>query len=198
VAYAADGDQFLVAWDHEPTENVGHIRGQRIAAATGQPLGAAIDIATGGTENRPTIAYDTLRKRWLVQYNEANGPGLSYNQSARFVDAEGRLLEPIAIARTKAFEGETHFGGDLTFAPGHGGRFFASFPREAGMASMAGQELLADGRPAGPQQNLGTGPYTCLANAANTKRNEFLTVWEGLDGREHFIHARLVGAQSNR
>ena len=182
VAYSEAGDQFLITWDHEPSDNVGNIRGQRVPAASGRMLGEPLDIATSGTENRSTIAYDNLRKRWLVQYNESATRGLSYNQTGRFVGTDGTLEDSMAIARTAAFEGDTLFGGDLAFTPGLRGRFFSSFASESDSASMSGQELLASGAPAGPQVKLGTGPYTCLNNAADTRLNRFLTVWEGLDG----------------
>ena len=197
VAYSEAGDQFLITWDHEPSDNVGNIRGQRVSAASGRMLGEPLDIATSGTENRSTIAYDNLRKRWLVQYNESATRGLSYNQSGRFVGTDGTLEDSIAIARTAAFEGDTLFGGDLAFTPGLGGRFFSSFASESDSAGMSGQELLASGAPAGTQIKLGTGPYTCLNNAADTRLNRFLTVWEGLDGKVHFIHARLFESRND-
>jgi hypothetical protein len=197
VAYSETGDQFLVTWDHEPAENVGNIRGQRVSAASGRLLGETLEIATTGTENRSTIAYDNLRKRWLVQYNESATRGLSYNQAGRFVETDGTLGNSIAIARTTAFEGDTLFGGDLAFTPGLRGRFFSSFASESDSAGMSGQELLASGAPSGPQVKLGTGPYTCLNNAADTRLNRFLTVWEGLDGKMHFIHTRLFETRKN-
>jgi hypothetical protein len=130
-----------------------------------------------------------------VQYNESSTPGLSYNQSGRFVNAAGTLGSAVSIAREAAFEGDTLFGGDLAFVPGFGGRFFSSFQCEAKTAAMGGQELLADGQPRGKQLNLGTGPFTSLNNAADTRQSRFLTVWEGLQGKEHYIYARLYEAE---
>lgn len=195
VAYATVGDQFLVTWDHEPIENRGRIRGQRLAAATGWELGEAFDITTGGTENRSAIAYDSVRERWLVQYNASPTPGFSYDQFGRFVGSDGKLGEEVPLAHTKAFEGDTLFGGDVAFVPGFGGRFSSSFARDGDATGMAGQESRGDGSPVGGQIDLGTGPYTCLNNAADTKRNRVLTVWEGLRGKEHFIYGRLFQCQ---
>jgi hypothetical protein len=198
IAYAQEGDQFLVTWDHEPSENRGHIRGQRISAASGKPLGGPLDIATGGTENRSTIAYDHHHKRWLVEYNESPAKGNSYDQAARFVTTQGELQEHVPIARTKDFEGDTQFGGDIAFLPAFGGRYFSSFASEGATAGMTGQELTAAGAPTGPAVDLGRGEYTSLNNAADTRHHRFLTVWEGRRGNVHFIHARLFAAEAAR
>jgi hypothetical protein len=192
VAYASSGNQFLVTWDHEPSNNLGYIRGQRMSAATGAPLGGAFNIATGGTENRSTIAYDSVNHRWLVQYNELPS-GFSYDQAARFVSPAGVVEASVPIAHTTAFEGDTLFGGDVAFAPGFGGRFFSSFGTDTG---MAGQESFAAAAPAGSQINLGTGPYTSLNNAADTRLNRFLTAFEGLSGGVHYVHGRLFQSES--
>ena len=155
VAYAAHGDQFLVTWDHEPQENHGYVRGRRISAATGELLGNPFDIATSGTDNRSAIAYDSGRQRWLVQYNSARTRGNSYDQFGRIVAADGTLGDEIPIATSTAFEGDTLFGGDIAFVPGHGGRFFSSFAREGRgtEGGMAGQELSADGTRLGEQSH---------------------------------------------
>jgi hypothetical protein len=191
VAYGSSGNQFLVTWDHEPSNNFGYIRGQRIDAATGGSLGGAFNIATGGTENRSTIAYDTVSDRWLVQYNESNTPGFSYDQSGRFVSPSGGVGGAIPIAHTTGFEGDTLLGGDVAFAPGFGGRFFSSFQSEAASVGIGGQETFANGTPVASQVNLGAGPYTSHNNAADTNLNRFLTVWEGLSGGVHYIHGRV-------
>jgi hypothetical protein len=198
VAYAADGDQFLVTWDHEPKENHGYIRGQRISAGTGKMLGESFDIATSGTDNRSTIAYDSGRNRWLVQYNSARTRGNSYDQYGRFVAVDGTLGEEIAIATSAAFEGDTLFGGDIAFVSGHGGRFFSSFARDGGgmEGGMAGQQLSADGARLGGQVMLGTGPYTCLNNAADSRLNRVLTVWEGREGNTHIIRGRVFRCEA--
>lgn len=195
VSYAASGDQFLVTWDHEPRENHGHIRGQRISAATGELLGEPFDIATSGTDNRSAIAYDSGRERWLVQYNSSRTLGNSYDQFGRFVAINGTPGDEIPIATSNAFEGDTLFGGDVAFVPGLGGRFFSSFARHKEGAEhtngMAGQELLANGKQLDGQSALGIGPYTCLNNAADTKLHRVLTVWEARDGKSYVIRGRV-------
>jgi hypothetical protein len=195
VAYAAQGDQFLVTWDHEPRENFGYIRGQRTSAATGELLGGPFDIATSGTDNRSAIAYDSQRERWLVQYNSARTPGNSYDQFGRFLAADGTPGDEISIATSDAFEGDTLFGADLAFVPRHGGQFFSSFARHKDGADetngMAGQGLSADGKRLGGQVALAFGPYTCLNNAADGKRNRVLTVWEARDGKTYVIRGRI-------
>jgi hypothetical protein len=193
VAYSSSGNQFLVAWDHEPSNNLGYIRGQRVSAATGATLGGAFNIATGGTENRSAIAYDSVNHRWLVQYNESATAGFSYDQGARLVSSASGVDSGVPIAHTTGFEGDTLFGGDVAFAPGFGGRFFSSFGTDTG---MAGQESFMTAAPAGSQINLGTGPFTSLNNAADTRLNRFLTTFEGLSGGVHYIHGRLFESRS--
>jgi hypothetical protein len=194
-AVAAAGDQFLVAWDHEPNDNHGHIRGRRISAAAGDLLGEPFDIATSGSDNRSAIAYDSSRERWLVQYNSSRTRGNSYDQFGRFVAADGTLGDEIPIATSAAFEGDTLFGADIAFVPGHGGRYFSSFARHSDgddvANGMAGQELSADGKRHSGQVALGIGPYTCLNNAADTRLNRVLTVWEGRDGKSYSIRGRI-------
>jgi hypothetical protein len=200
VAHAARGDQFLVTWDHEPRENHGHIRGQRISAVTGELLGEPFDIATSGTDNRSAIAYDRNGDQWLVQYNSSRTRGNSYDQFGRFVAWDGTLGDEIAIANTAAFEGDTLFGGDIAFVPGHGGRFFSSFARhkegDEHVNGMAGQELATDGKRLGGHVALGIGPYTCLNNAADSKLNRILTVWEARDGKTYVIRGRIFSCDT--
>jgi hypothetical protein len=195
ISHGAAGDQFLVTWDHEPRENHGHIRGRRVSAATGEPIGEPFDIATSGTDNRSAIAYDSGRQRWLVQYNSSRTRGNSYDQFGRFVKTDGTLGDEIPIATTAAFEGDTLFGGDVAFVAGHGGRFFSSFARhkdgDEAANGMAGQEFSADGARLGDQATLGIGPYTCLNNAADTRLNRILTVWEGREDKTYAIPGRI-------
>jgi hypothetical protein len=191
VTYGERGDQFLVTWDHEPVEDRGRIRGCRVEAASGKPIGEAFDVTTGGFENRSSAAYDTLRHQWLVQFNDSGTRGNSYDQGARLVTSDGKVGAAIAVASGKAFEGDTQFGCDIAYLPGLGGRYFSSFQREADEPAMAGQELDAVGRRIGDAAALGVGPYTSLSNAANTRDRQFLTAWEGLSGKPHRIFVRV-------
>jgi hypothetical protein len=187
IAWGAAGDQFLVSWDNED----GNIHARRVAAATGALAGSNIIVSSGGGKDRSCVAYDPLAERWLVQYNDGASAGFSYDQSGRFVNAQGTPVgAPIPLAHTPAFEGDTQFGGDLCFAPA-AGRFFSSFGTDTG---MGGQESLASGAPAAPQTVLGSGYYTSLNNAADPGRSRFLTVWEGLDGGTFRVFGQLYAA----
>jgi hypothetical protein len=75
-------------------------------------------------------------------------------------------------------------------------RFFSSFARNGDAGGMAGQELTAEGAPVASQVALGIGPYTCLNNAADTRLQRILTVWEGLDGKSHSIRGRIFASDA--
>ncbi len=187
VSWGEAGDQFLVTWDHED----GNILGRRVAASTGGLLGSTIQVTTGGGKDRSAIAYDPGRSRWLVQWNDVSHAGFSYDQWARLVDAGGIPIGGlIPIAHSTAFEGDTQFGGDVAFGR-LSERFFSSFGTDSG---MAGQESLGAGDPAAPAVTLGTGFYTSLNNAADARRNRFLTAWEGMVGGTYQVFGRLYAA----
>jgi len=197
VAYSSAANEFLVTWDHEPSPNFGNIRGQRINASTGAKIGGGFNIATVGTESRSSIAYDSLNNRWLIQYNTI-ASGFSFDQYARFVNADGSLnpTGPILIAHSSAFEGETLLGTDIAYVPGHDGRFFSAFQLETTMfAGMGGQETFASGQPVASQINLGSGPYGVMSLSGDTNLNRFLTVFEGLNGSSHTIYGRLFQSE---
>lgn len=196
IAYAADEDQFLVTWDHEPRENRGHIRGRRIAAGTGELLGDPFDIAASGADSRSCIAYDSMSERWLVQYNSARTRENSYDQYGRFVATDSTLGDEIPIATSTLFEGDTLFGGDVAYVPNNKGCFFSSFARDGDAGGMAGQVLGPDGMQMDGQVELAIGPYTSLNNAADARMDRVLTVWEGLDGKTHSIRGRIFACDT--
>ncbi len=188
VSWAPSGDQFLVTWDHAEGNDDGNIRGQRVSAATGGLLGSAIPVTTSGANDRSCIAFEPAGAHWLVQYNNRGNAGYSYDQYGQFVGVDGAVEgQPVAVAHTPAFEGDTQFGGDITFEPG-AQRFFSSFGTDTG---MGGQELLSSGSPLAGQVVIGTGFYTSLNNAADTEAHRFLTAWEGKPGNVYMIFGRL-------
>jgi hypothetical protein len=190
IAWGASGNQFLVTWDHDD----GNIRGQRIAAANGAPLGSVINVTTGGAKDRSCIAYDSVNLRWLVQFNNGANAGFSYDQYGQLINSDGSLSgAALPIAHTPSFEGDTQFGGDVAFVP-KPRRFLSSFGTDTGMGA---QESFANGSPVGAQVVLGTGYYTSLNNAADPQRNRFLTAWEGLAGNTFYIFGQLYGATLN-
>src|SRR4030095_5150248 len=93
---------------------------------------------------------------------------------------------PLPLAHTPAFEGDTQFGGDVSFVSG-AQRFFSSFGTDTG---MGGQESRTNGAAIGTQVVLGTGYYTSLNNASDPQRNRFLTAWEGLVGNSFQVFAQ--------
>jgi hypothetical protein len=190
IAWGSSGNQFLVTWDHDD----GNIRGQRIAAANGAPLGSVITVTSGGAKDRSCVAYDSVNLRWLVQFNNGANAGFSYDQYGQLINSDGSLSgASLPIAHTPGFEGDTQFGGDVAFAP-KPRRFLSSFGTDAGMGA---QESFASGAPVGAQVVLGTGYYTSLNNAADPQRNRFLTAWEGLAGNTFYIFGQLYAATLN-
>jgi hypothetical protein len=190
IAWGSSGNQFLVTWDHED----GNIRGQRIAAANGAPMGSVINVTTGGAKDRSCVAYDSVNLRWLVQFNNGGNAGFSYDQYGQLINSDGSLDgASLPIAHTPSFEGDTQFGGDVAFAP-KPRRFLSSFGTDTGMGA---QESVANGSPIGAQVVLGSGYYTSLNNAADPQRNRFLTAWEGLAGNSFYIFGQLYAATLN-
>jgi len=190
VAWGASGNQFLVTWDHEPVDNQGYIRGQRLSASNGSLIGGPFNIATTGTDNRSNIAYDSIRDRWFVQYNQINA-GASFDQFATLVNPDGSLASnSLPIANTAGFEGDTLLGGDIAFTPGFDGRFFSVFERELGtLNNSTGQESSAAGSRIGPQRILSNGGAGSISVAADTNLHRFLTVWDG--GANGFVRGNL-------
>lgn len=190
IAWGSSGNQFLVTWDHDD----GNIRGQRIAAANGAPLGSVINVSTNGAKDRSCVAYDSVNLRWLVQFNNGANAGFSYDQYGQLINSDGSLNgASLPIAHTTSFEGDTQFGGDIAFAP-KPRRYLSSFGTDTGMGA---QESLANGSPVGTQIVLGTGYYTSLNNAADPQRNRFLTAWEGLAGNSFYIFGQLYATTIN-
>ena len=123
-------------------------------------------------------------------------PGRPVRSFSRLTAAARRSFKTVGDCPDFAQSAEQN-GTVPLVVPGHG-RFFSSFAREGGgmEGGMAGQQLSADGRRLGGQFMLGIGPYTCLNNAADTRLNRILTVWEGLHGKTHSIRGRIFSCES--
>jgi hypothetical protein len=180
VCWAPSGDVFLITWDHGAPNSQDFI-GRRVISAAGQWLTAPLTITSGAAESRSTIAHDDVLGRWLVQYNDASHAEQSYDQYGRFIKDDGTLDGPaLPIANSPVFEGDTILGSDIAFAPA-AGLYFSSFVVPTG---ISGQLCDRNGRRLHPQVVLGTiqgpdGNFMRHNNAADTRRNQFLTVWEG-------------------
>jgi hypothetical protein len=170
VGYAANGNQFLAAWDAE----TGHVSGQRINAATGAFLGGVIDIAPNA--NRPAIDYDTVNAQWIVDFNDVGNPGDSYDQGGQRVSTSGTLVGgKIQFASTTEFEGDTNFGGDVGFVPASGGRYLASFGSDSGAGV---QETLSSGFLVNNRIIVDPGSVTSAQTAGDPNTNHWLIIWE--------------------
>ena len=191
VGYGLSGNQFLVTWNHEPpgNDNFGLIRGIRVDALTGNPLGVAFDLTGQGTEYHSNIAYDPGHARWLVQFSQSNA-GRSSDQYGIFVNTSGTLGEAVTIAATTAFEGDTISGGDIAFEPGIG-RYLGGFHSEPESNGAAAHELSASGLPVRGITFLSYDEGGSVGVAADTDHGRFLAVWQRPVGGTYVIFGQL-------
>ena len=130
-----------------------------------------------GVLDRSCGAYDTVNNRWLLQFDLQGIPGHSYDQFAQLIGTNGTFIGgEIPIATTPGFEGDTGFGGDVAWLPSPG-RDFSVYGLDNG---IGGQEFDAAGNAVALPMVLGLGYFDTPNNAADTKLNRWLTVWEGL------------------
>ena len=186
IAYSTSGNQFLVTWDSDASQN-GNIEGQRVDAATGAPLGGKMTVASGACDCRSQVTYDSINARWLVMFQNLCGAGV--DQWGQIINANGTFSGGrIPIAATASFEGETNLGCDIAYAAGVG-RYLGTFQRDD---NMTVQELYASGALLGGQATIGSNTGGPMSNASDGN-NRFLSVWNA-STEGGWIRARLYEA----
>lgn len=216
VAYNATDDEYLVVWEGDTNtgglvDNNYQIFGQRIDAATGNPVGAELVISATTTvpgfipDYKPSVAWDSVHNQYLVVWSAITGVccEFDYELFARRLSATGAPLAAALQISQMTDTGNTNdahfdaYDSAVAYNPGSG-EFLVVWSGDDGRSGRVndefeihGQRLDAStGAPLGADDFRisdagGTGNAVSQAYrpsvAWNAIDNEYMVIWWGED-----------------